>query len=192
MRDLHWWKPWDALRPFFLEAGYDLDNARAQGGYGCANTMIPPALESLGLHGDRSDYHSQFQPGSQSHYVAQVFAARDRKNRDVVIKVISKGNEGSSERKILQLLNSEPLRSDLANATVQVIEFLEYQDFCFAVMPFCDGSDERPFLTAFECLDFAERISEIVRAIVGSLLLPVSECGSDQLVTSIRESRCYS
>ena len=47
-----------------------------------------------------------------------------RKNRDVVIKVIAKGNEGLSELEILHHLNLEPLRSDPNDSTVSVLEFM--------------------------------------------------------------------
>ena len=81
-----------------------------------------------------------------------------RKNRDVVIKVIAKGNEGLSELEILQHLNSEPLRSDPHNSTVPVLEFLSFHDWQFAVMPFYDDCDASPFLSASECLDFMEQL----------------------------------
>lgn len=81
-----------------------------------------------------------------------------RKNRDVVIKLVAHGDEGLNELKILHLLNSEPLRSDPANSTVQVLEFLSFSDWQFVVMPFYDGCDESLFLRASECLDFAEQV----------------------------------
>jgi hypothetical protein len=70
---------------------------------------------------------------------------------------VSKGSEGESELQILRYLNSEPVRSDPANSTVPVIEFLQFQDWNFVVMPFCDGCDELPFRDASECFDFAEQ-----------------------------------
>ena len=81
-----------------------------------------------------------------------------RKNRDVVIKVIAKGDEGHNELEILQHLNSEPLRSDPDNSTVPVLEFLSFHDWQFAVMPFYDDCDASPFLSALECLDFMEQL----------------------------------
>jgi len=115
-------------------------------------------------------------------YIVQfstVFAARDRywatfgsyfqftnlwycsEHRDVVIKVVSKGHEGLRELKILELLNAEPLKSDPASATVPIVEFLQYDDWHFVVMPFCDGSDEKPFSNAMECLEFAEQVLSV-------------------------------
>ena len=71
--------------------------------------------------------------------------------------MIAKGEEGHAELQILRVLNSEPLRSDPSNSTIRVIEFLTYDDWHFAVMPFCDLFDVSPFLTASECLEFAEQ-----------------------------------
>jgi hypothetical protein len=82
-------------------------------------------------------------------------------NRDVVIKVVAKGHEGLRELKILELLNVEPLKSDPANATAPIVEFLHYHDWHFVVMPFCDGSDEKPFLNAMECLEFADQVLSV-------------------------------
>jgi hypothetical protein len=80
-----------------------------------------------------------------------------RKNQDVVIKVVAQAKEGLAELQILRILNSEPLKSDPFNTTVPVLEFLTYEDWHFAVMPFFDPFDVSPFLTASECLDFAEQ-----------------------------------
>jgi hypothetical protein len=75
----------------------------------------------------------------------------------VVIKVVAKAEEGLRELQILRRLSSEPLKSDPSNPAVPVIEFLTYEDWHFAVMPFCDPFDSAPFLTASECLNVAEQ-----------------------------------
>jgi len=118
-----------------------------------SNGTPSPALDSFGLYGNRGD---EFR--SLMGRYPLVFAARDRKNRDVVIKVVAKGDEGLNELEILHLLNSEPLRSDPANSTVPVLEFLTFRDWQFAVMPFYDACNASPFLRASECLDFAEQV----------------------------------
>lgn len=79
-------------------------------------------------------------------------------DRDVVIKVVRREEEGLDEYNILRLLNSDPLRFDVRNRSVTVLEFLEYDKWHFAVMPFCDGCDEIPFRSADEGLDFAEQV----------------------------------
>ncbi|ETW78624.1 hypothetical protein HETIRDRAFT_419877 [Heterobasidion irregulare TC 32-1] len=149
-----WQQPWEALSSFFVAAGYQRFRAHSSHSMTYPDESLPPypALDSFGLYGDRSELKSRFFPFSQ------VVAARDRENRDVVIKVVSKGDEGRRELEILQLLNSEPLRSDPANATVPVLEFLEFHDWHFVVMPFCDQCDELPFLNVSEGFDFADQI----------------------------------
>ena len=94
-----------------------------------------------------------------------------RENRDVVIKVVTKGNEGRRELEILQLLNSEPLRSDPANATVKVLEFLEFHDWHFVVMPLCDQCDELPFLNVSEGFEFADQILAVSGSLSGPFML---------------------
>ncbi|PPQ96146.1 hypothetical protein CVT26_004781 [Gymnopilus dilepis] len=144
--DPEWFKPWELLRPFFQEAGYELYDPHTHGQSSTARSADPPAADSFGLYGDRSNFKSRF--------------LAPRNNRDVVIKPVSKGDEGRTERQILQVLNSAPLRSNPANPALEVIEFIELHDFCFAVMPCCDACDDRPFLTSFECLEFAEQVLE--------------------------------
>ncbi|KAF8902203.1 hypothetical protein CPB84DRAFT_872878 [Gymnopilus junonius] len=62
-------------------------------------------------------------------------------------------------QEILQSLNFKRRRPDSINPATKVVEFLEFQDFCFAVVLCSDARcGERPFRTAFECLDFAEQI----------------------------------
>ena len=113
-----------------------------------------------------------------------MFAARDRScifrvastlnaklstcshGRDVVIKVVRKGAQGRSEYEILRLLNSAPLRDHPGNSTVAVLEFIEYEDWYFAVMPFCDGCDEVPFCNAAEVMDFAEQVLSVSSCII--------------------------
>ena len=87
-------------------------------------------------------------------------------NRDVVIKLVRKGDQGRSEYKILQLLNSAPLRDHPGNATVTVFEFIKCNDWHFAVMPFCDGCDEVPFHNAAETLDFVEQVLSVSHRLI--------------------------
>jgi hypothetical protein len=75
--------------------------------------------------------------------------------------VVAKGDEGARELQILQLLNSEPAKSDPDNATVPVVDFLRYDDWHFVVMPFCDGCDEVPLRNVGECLDFAAQVLQV-------------------------------
>ena len=88
-----------------------------------------------------------------------------RHNRDVVIKQVRmqvrKYDEGRRECENLHLLNSAPRRDhpdNLTNLTITVVEFIECNDWNFAVMPFCDGCDDVPFRNAAEALDFVEQV----------------------------------
>jgi len=78
-------------------------------------------------------------------------------NRDVIIKVVAKGEYGLEELEILQLLNSEPLRSNPANATVPVLDFLEYDSWHFIVMPCWSDCDMPWFRNADECLELMDQ-----------------------------------
>jgi hypothetical protein len=54
-----------------------------------------------------------------------------------------------------------PLRDHPRNSTVPVLEFIEYEDWCFVVMQICDGFREVPFRNAAKVLDFAEQVLSI-------------------------------
>ncbi|KAF8189339.1 kinase-like domain-containing protein [Pholiota molesta] len=154
-----WWFPWAILRSFFQSKGYTLHQYKSQEDPGSLPYAIgPPAADSFGLYGDRSQVRSQMMTNSL------LFGARDRQNRDVVIRLVDQYSsdhpEGSIELQILRLLNSPSLRSDPRNATVPVLEFLEFDDWRFVVMPFYKESDRYPLLSAQECLDFACQVAE--------------------------------
>ena len=59
-----------------------------------------------------------------------------------------------------------PLCDHPRNSTVPVLEFIEYEDWYFVMVPFCDGCYEVPFHNAAEVLDFTEQVLS-----VGSRLL---------------------
>ncbi|OCH86780.1 hypothetical protein OBBRIDRAFT_806534 [Obba rivulosa] len=149
-----WFLPWDHLRDFFLKSGYKLYYGRSRGHYCEPLDWSPPSADSFDLCGDRQEFQGprlKMEPNHFDHILhkhALVMAARDNCNRDVVIKVVAKGEDGMKELEILQYINSEPLRSDPRNATVPVLEFLQYQDWWFAVMP----------RDASECLEFTEQM----------------------------------
>ncbi|RDB15318.1 Protein kinase US3 [Hypsizygus marmoreus] len=151
--DSGWWKFWEFLRPFFQQHGYILYETSTSHLYiAYPLHSVPSAVDSFDLYGDRSNFIRSFDPSST------VFAARDRKNRDVVIKAVAKADEGSHELKILQMLQSEHLKSHPQNATIQVLEYLHYQDWVFVVMPALDNCNEYPFMTINEILDFGEQL----------------------------------
>ncbi|OCH86782.1 hypothetical protein OBBRIDRAFT_806536 [Obba rivulosa] len=150
-----WFWPWESLREFFGNSGYALYYGRNQGLFCDPPDSSPPSVDSFGLFGDRVDF-PKHQLKMEPYPLAM--AAWDSANRDVVIKVVSKGDEGAKELEILQYLNSEPLRSYAGNTTVPILDFLHFDDWRFAVMPRCDPSDSLPFRDAGECLEFSDQI----------------------------------
>ena len=50
-----WYKPWEDLRPFFLQRGYDLFRPQTGGELSIPNGTPSPSLDSFGLYGDRGD-----------------------------------------------------------------------------------------------------------------------------------------
>ncbi|KZT28746.1 hypothetical protein NEOLEDRAFT_1160868 [Neolentinus lepideus HHB14362 ss-1] len=109
------WK-WEMLRPFFASRGYDLYVVIER------DRGLWPRITDSPAHGE-------------------VWATRDSRNRDVVIKPVSWGADEISELKILKYLNFGPLREDTGNATVPVTEFIEYPNVTFAVMPHWSDCD---------------------------------------------------
>ncbi|KDQ18764.1 hypothetical protein BOTBODRAFT_153640 [Botryobasidium botryosum FD-172 SS1] len=155
VKDPRWARHWHALAPFFSEKGYTLFAARTHGLYSIPRSPPPPASapDPFGLYESRENGHQpKFPP------LKLLYAAQDRCGRYVVIKLVSKGKEDSNELQILRLLQSEPLWSDPSNATIRILEFLEYDDLRFAVMPFCDDSLAYPFINISEYLDFTEQV----------------------------------
>ncbi|KAI0057596.1 kinase-like protein [Artomyces pyxidatus] len=152
MENPNWSLPWDILQPFLAECGYELYRVRPTL-VNISNCTSSPAIDSFKLYGNRGDgFQAQFPA------LAVVFAARDRCNRDVVIKVVSKGQEGSGELEILKFLNTPDMRLDAANATVPVLEFISIGEWTFVVMPFCDGCENMPMVNAHEVLEFMEQL----------------------------------
>ncbi|KAF9478085.1 hypothetical protein BDN70DRAFT_68212 [Pholiota conissans] len=89
----------------------------------------------------------------------QVWAARDHLGRDVVIKVVA-DNLTRSELEILQLLNSEKMRKDPRNHTIPVIEFVQFQQYTFVIMPRWYGGLWLDFGTVDELMWFAQSMLE--------------------------------
>ncbi|KAI0067657.1 hypothetical protein BV25DRAFT_1911550 [Artomyces pyxidatus] len=152
--DPHWSKPWETLRPFFLRHGYNLYIPGTRGAPGLPNGTRRPTSSSA------FRFYGEIGPNFESQFAGEagLFGARDRENRDVVIKVVSKGEEGAEELRILQYLNAKPLRNDPANATAMVFDFLQYLDWTFVVVPQMTACDRVPMYSTGEALDFCEQL----------------------------------
>ena len=87
-----WYKPWEHLRSFFLECGYDLFRPRSGGLLSISNGTRSPALDSFGLYGNRSDEFRSSMGRVSTDFLSSLafsnhflqypvaFAARDRLN----------------------------------------------------------------------------------------------------------------
>jgi len=90
-----------------------------------------------------------------------VWGARDQLGRDVVVKLISNASVPSNELKVLQYLNTEPVRSDPRNHTIPVIEYLNISNLIFVVMPRWDGAFCCGFDTVEEIMHCAQSFLEV-------------------------------
>ncbi|KAL6301931.1 kinase-like domain-containing protein [Sparassis latifolia] len=149
---------WEILRPFFLRKGYDLYVSRGCHGLK-AREDTDPAADSFNLHGVRENFSKK--PLFAS-FNAEVWGARDRENRDVVIKPVSYGDRPSNELQILRYLNSDTVRTEQTTATVPIIEFVEHAGWTFAVMPRWSDSTYPEFVNIGEVLDWAVQLINAV------------------------------
>lgn len=67
-----WYKPWEQLRPFFLERGYELFRPGSHGELSKPDGNSSPALDSFGLYGDRGNKFLS----AMGRYYPLAFAAR--------------------------------------------------------------------------------------------------------------------
>ncbi|KAF4611408.1 hypothetical protein D9613_004313 [Agrocybe pediades] len=124
---------WQSLRSFFLEKGYYLYDAQS-------NLSHTPHRSNQLRREIKPEYpfaRKFYQTDEELVFDAQsllVWAATDLKGREVVIKVVSDANP-SDELDVLQFLNTKEARADPRNRTIPVIEFLELEQYTFAVMP---------------------------------------------------------
>ncbi|KAJ3485370.1 hypothetical protein NLJ89_g11903 [Agrocybe chaxingu] len=134
-----WWYPWFALRPFFKSKGYTLFELDVTDSNSRPCIPGPPSQDSFGLYGSETR-NAKAMPNTEFFHNGIAVAARDESNRDVVIKLLGKRSDSSDiseEYQILCLLNKELAREDQRNATLPVLEFIDYEDWKFAVMPMC-------------------------------------------------------
>jgi len=142
---------WELLRTFFANKGYSLYVYRGERGLK-PEVENDPDNDSFGLLGVRTDFRPI--PLFWCNR-AEVWGARDTKNRDVVIKPVSHGNTKTNELRILEFLNSDMHRADKTNATVPVIEFIEHSGWTFSVTPRWSESTDPEFVDVGEVLDWA-------------------------------------
>ncbi|KAF7763837.1 hypothetical protein Agabi119p4_8374 [Agaricus bisporus var. burnettii] len=146
---------WEFLSPYFAERGYTMyiraDLSDVMVYRFPASSMIDASKLSYPYAQRACTNEEEFKFGSIAH---RVWAARDREGRDVILKVIS-GAVPANELKALQLLLSEPLRSDPRNHTIPIIEFIEFNQQTFIVMPRWSDPVQSDFSTVGEVIRYA-------------------------------------
>ncbi|KAF7763439.1 hypothetical protein Agabi119p4_7976 [Agaricus bisporus var. burnettii] len=153
---------WKFLEPYFAERGYTLYVQKDLTDVFALQYPASKMIETRHLSYPYAQYHCKneadlrFFPDSP-----RVWPARDKDGRDVVIKAIS-GAVPNNELKALQLLHSEPLCNDPRNRTIPVIEFIEYNQQTFVVMPRWCVAIECDFVTVGEIIGYARAIFEAV------------------------------
>ncbi|KIM36271.1 hypothetical protein M413DRAFT_319599 [Hebeloma cylindrosporum] len=153
-------KVWEFLRPAFASRGYVLYEKMK------TSAELLPVIESesdrtspVHIHPyGRRIYESD--DAKMFLLAPRVWGARDRLGRHVAIKLVSDASVPSAELKALELLNSEPLRSDPRNHTIHVVEYLHIHNFIFAVMPRWDSAFSTKFDTVEEVTYCAQTFLE--------------------------------
>ncbi|XP_006463120.1 hypothetical protein AGABI2DRAFT_74226 [Agaricus bisporus var. bisporus H97] len=146
---------WDFLAPYFAERGYTLyvrdKLADPLSKRYPASSMINSSRLSYPYAPCICSNDSDFEVNIVA---SRVWAARDTEGRDVIIKAIS-GAVPTNELRALQLLHSEPLCNDPRNHTIPVIEYIEFNQQTFVVMPRWSSIVSSDFSTVGEIIRYA-------------------------------------
>ncbi|KIM36290.1 hypothetical protein M413DRAFT_319948 [Hebeloma cylindrosporum] len=153
-------KVWNFLRPFFASRDYDLYYNTHRN----AMELFPVSKSGLASVQQTYPYGRRMYDNDDDaimlFHSPRVWGARDIQGRDVVIKLVSDASTPSQELKILQYLNTEPVRSDPRNHTILVVDYLNINGLIFAVMPRWDCAFNAEFDTVEEILHCAETFFE--------------------------------
>ncbi|KII89447.1 hypothetical protein PLICRDRAFT_53874 [Plicaturopsis crispa FD-325 SS-3] len=147
---------WEQMRPFFKSKGYDLYKRKANG----SGWSIPWDTPSKLLPDGNGIYGSHRYIPDTTVLCPVVWAARNSRGEDVVLKVVSCGEEGSNELDILKFLSREPFKSDPDNHTVPVLEFIKYESYTFVVLPRWGKCDEPIAQSVAEVFDFCIQVAQ--------------------------------
>ncbi|KIM36285.1 hypothetical protein M413DRAFT_449332 [Hebeloma cylindrosporum] len=153
-------KVWNFMRPFFASRGYELYCNTHSNPF----ELFPVSKPGLATVQETYPYGRRMYENDDDaifYFVSpRVWGARDIQGRDVVIKLVSDTTTPSQELKVLQYLNSEPVRSDPRNHTIFVVDFLNINGLIFAVMPRWDAAFNAEFDTVEEIMQCAETFFE--------------------------------
>ncbi|KAF8888001.1 hypothetical protein CPB85DRAFT_1334833 [Mucidula mucida] len=150
---------WCFLRPFFPSCGYHLyvpkDSADIY------SYLVPITPMSSGMHSFpfapclyKTDAEAEY-----PFYSPFVWPARDRIGRDVMVKAVS-GSKPTKELQALRLLQSDALRDDPRNHTIPVLDFIEFNNQVFAVMPRWTRATRADFVTVGELVRYGQAFLE--------------------------------
>ncbi|KAF7763828.1 hypothetical protein Agabi119p4_8365 [Agaricus bisporus var. burnettii] len=186
---------WEFLAPYFAERGYTMyvreDLANPLASRYPASKMIRPSKLAYPYAQCTCTREGDFRVAIISH---RVWAARDREGRDVMIKVIS-GAVPTNELKALQLLQSEPLRSDPRNHVIPVIEFIEFDRQTFVVMPRWSGIADSDFSTVGEVVRYTRIFFEALTFLHENNIthrdITLQNMSMDVLMPSLRHPQYY-
>ncbi|KZV90524.1 hypothetical protein EXIGLDRAFT_720299 [Exidia glandulosa HHB12029] len=103
------------------------------------------------------------QPGF-THTLATVCPGRTSDGRDVVIRIVSIGDEGLNHRVALERLSTGNVASLIGNHTVPVLQWLELENVTFAVQPLLSPSDP---LSMYAYEDVEDLLKTMVQMLEG-------------------------
>ncbi|KZS87783.1 hypothetical protein SISNIDRAFT_490748 [Sistotremastrum niveocremeum HHB9708] len=154
------WQLWDKLKPWLTEKGYhpwevagDMLNA------------FPPRAHSGIRSPDGFVYSLPHIPMNEvwfSAIKAIHWPARTSDHRDVVIRLIRKGDEGQEHLEVLRTLAKGERAFHAGNRCVPLLEELHLGDMTFAVFPFLADRVDSPWF-----YDFGEVFDFLIQALEG-------------------------
>jgi hypothetical protein len=89
------------------------------------------------------------------------FNSMSRQGHDVMIKVMSYQDEGIAEVEILKYLSSEPVKSEIDNPIVPVLEFLNHNGWVFAIQPRWSSCMEPEIRSVGQGLEFCVQVTKV-------------------------------
>jgi hypothetical protein len=84
-----------------------------------------------------------------------------RDGQEVMLKVLSYKDEGAGEVDILTYLSSEPVKSEIDNPIVSLLELLHHGNWTFAVQPRWSACVNPEFQTVGEGLEFCVQVTKV-------------------------------
>ncbi|EJD54048.1 hypothetical protein AURDEDRAFT_180402 [Auricularia subglabra TFB-10046 SS5] len=163
--DRHLRTNWDPLESFFLTHGLTLwvlppDHWPGSG------TVTPPDERVRAPDGftfrSPGDADRRYDFCLRSAFLCP---ARTTDGRDVIIRVVSIGEEGAHHRKALERLATGNIASVIGNHTVPVLQWLKLEDIVFAVFPLLSFMDPTVTFTFEDARDLLAHLHQMLEAV---------------------------